>query len=247
MTVQITSVDRVATITIDRPDRMNALDEPTRLALVTAIRESGDDPDIGAIVLTGAGRAFCAGQDLAAIRELDDAEDTVARTYNPIAEAVVATDKPVIAAVNGAAVGAGMGIALACDVVLMSETASLACVFGRVGLVPDTGTSWQLVRAVGYLRAFEIATTGRRIGAAEAVGVGLATEAVPLDDLAPRARSRALELASWPVTALALTKRILRSALHESLTQTLADEARGQGIAARHADHLRMRDEFLAR
>lgn len=247
MTVQITSADRIATITIDRPDRMNALDEPTRLALAEAIRASGEDADIGAIVLTGAGRAFCAGQDLAAIHELDDAEDTVARTYNPIVEAIVATGTPVIAAVNGAAVGAGMGIVLACDVVLMSEKASLACVFGKVGLVPDTGTSWQLVRTVGYLRAYEIATTGRRISATEALELGLATAVVPPEELAARARTRALELAAGPRAALALTKQILRSALHAELADTLAEEARGQGVAAQDAEHLRLRNEFLSR
>ncbi len=162
-------------------------------------------------------------------------------------EAIVATGTPVIAAVNGAAVGAGMGIVLACDVVLMSEKASLACVFGKVGLVPDTGTSWQLVRTVGYLRAYEIATTGRRISATEALELGLATAVVPPEELAARARTRALELAAGPRAALALTKQILRSALHAELADTLAEEARGQGVAAQDAEHLRLRNEFLSR
>ena len=246
MTVDIAIVDAVATITINRPDRMNALDEPTRLALARAVREAGADEEVGAIIITGAGRAFCAGQDLAAIHELDDSHDTVARTYNPIAEAITETDTPVIAAVNGAAVGAGMGIALACDVVIMSDRASFACVFGKVGLVPDTGTSWQLVRTLGYLRAYDLASTGRRIGAEEALRLGLATEVVVAEALSERARDRAAELAAGPRLAQALTKRLLRSAQVDDLATTMALEARSQGTAALGEDHLRLRTAFLA-
>jgi 2-(1,2-epoxy-1,2-dihydrophenyl)acetyl-CoA isomerase len=237
----------VVTITLNRPGQLNALDEPTRLALAEAIRTSAADERFGAIVLTGAGRAFCAGQDLAAVHELDDSRDTVARTYNPIADAITEASIPVIAAVNGAAVGAGLGIALACDVVLMSERASFACVFGKVGLVPDTGTSWQLVRAVGYLRAFDLASTGRRIPADEAVRLGLASEVVPDPELAARARDRAAELAGGPRLAQVLTKRVLRAAQTAELADTMALEAQSQGIAAGQADHLRLREAFLSR
>lgn len=247
MSVDVHIGDGRAIVTIDRPERMNALDEPTRLALTQAIQASAADPDVGAIVLTGAGRAFCAGQDLAAVHELDDAQDTVARTYNPIAEAIASAPVPVIAAVNGAAVGAGMGIVLACDVVLMSQNASLACVFGKVGLVPDTGTSWQLVRSVGYLRAFELATTGRRISADEALALGLASEVVAPDALLPRAQELAGELASGPRLAQRLTKQVLRQAHASTLTETMEQEAASQGIAAQDSEHLRLRAAFLAR
>ncbi|MEN2738418.1 enoyl-CoA hydratase/isomerase family protein [Microbacterium sp. X-17] len=247
MSVELDVVDRTATITINRPERMNALDEPTRVSLAELIRSCGSDPEVGAVVITGAGRAFCAGQDLAAIHELDDAHDTVARTYNPIAEAIATASVPVIAAVNGAAVGAGMGIALACDVVLMSESASLACVFGTVGLVPDTGTSWQLVRSVGYLRAFELAASGRRVGADEALALGLASELVAPEALLPRARELAADLARGPRLAQQLTKRLLRQAQVSSLAETLAEEAVSQGAAALDGEHLRRRAAFLAR
>jgi 2-(1,2-epoxy-1,2-dihydrophenyl)acetyl-CoA isomerase len=244
MSIDSAILDGVA---INRPAQNNALDEATRVALSDAVRAAGADESVGAIVLTGAGRAFCAGQDLAAIDELDDAHDTVARTYNPIAQAIADVGVPVIAAVNGAAVGAGMGIALACDIVIMSNRASLACVFGKVGLVPDTGTSWQLVRTVGYLRAYELASSGRRVGADEAVGLGLATESVDADELSTRAQQRAFELASGPRLAQALTKRVLRAAQTSDLSTTMALEAQSQGLAASDDDHIRLRDAFLTR
>jgi 2-(1,2-epoxy-1,2-dihydrophenyl)acetyl-CoA isomerase len=247
MTVVVAVRDAVATLTIERPDRLNALDEPTRLALASEVRAAGADGGIGAIIITGAGRAFCAGQDLAAIHELDDAHDTVARTYNPVAEAIVEVDTPVIAAVNGAAVGAGMAIALACDVVVMSDRASFACVFGKVGLVPDTGASWHLVRSVGYLRAYDLMTTGRRIEPDEAMALGLTTEVVAADALMDRARERARDLAAGPRLAQALTKRILRRAQVNELQETLELEAQGQGRAARDEEHLRRRAAFLSR
>jgi 2-(1,2-epoxy-1,2-dihydrophenyl)acetyl-CoA isomerase len=247
MSIDCAILDGVATITINRPAQMNALDEATRVALSDAVQAAGDDESVGAIVITGAGRAFCAGQDLAAIHELDDAHDTVARTYNPIAQAIADVGIPVIAAVNGAAVGAGMGIALACDVVIMSNRASFACVFGKVGLVPDTGTSWQLVRTVGYLRAFELASSARRVGAEEAVMLGLATESVDAEDLSDRAQKCAVELASGPRLAQALTKGVLRAAQTSDLAATMALEARSQGLAASDGDHIRLRDAFLAR
>jgi 2-(1,2-epoxy-1,2-dihydrophenyl)acetyl-CoA isomerase len=247
MSIESTILDGVATITINRPAQMNALDEATRVALSDAVRAAGADASVGAIVLTGAGPAFCAGQDLAAIDELDDAHDTVARTYNPIVQAIADVGVPVIAAVNGAAVGAGMGIALACDIVIMSNRALLACVFGKVGLVPDTGTSWQLVRTVGYLRAYELASSGRRVGADEAVALGLATESVDADELSTRAQQRAFALASGPRLAQILTKRVLRAAQTSDLSTTMAFEAHNQGLAASDDDHVRLRDAFLRR
>src|SRR5262249_53907019 len=152
---------------------------------------------------------FCVGQDLAAVEELEDAHDTVARTYNPLITALRGCPKPVVAAVNGPAVGAGMGLALACDLVVMAESASMACAFGRVALVPDSGTSWFLARSVGHRRAFHLATTGRKITAAEAVAWGLATETATDDALHATATRRAADLAAGPRRAFALTKQLL--------------------------------------
>lgn len=247
MTITIDTEAGIARITLSRPDRLNALDESTRLALAEEIGRCDADPTVGALVLTGAGRAFCAGQDLSARHELESAGDTVARTYNPIVEAITGAGIPVVAAVNGVAAGAGMGIALASDVVLMSESASMACVFGKIGLVPDTGVSWSLVRAVGYPRALGIAASGRRISAEESVQLSLATEVVPPEELLVRAHHLARELAAIPRTAFSLTKRLLREAVGGDLSVSLAAEARAQAIAAEEEEHHRLLQAFLER
>ncbi len=249
MTPTVASHRDNATVTIEltRADRLNPLDEPTRVALLAAIIEAAHDDTVHALVLTGTGRAFCVGQDLAAVAELDDAHDTVARTYNPLIHALRTCPKPVIAAVNGLAVGAGMGLALACDLVLMSESAALSCAFGRVALVPDSGTSWFLVRRLGHQLAFDIATTGRTINAAEAVALGLANRAVPDADLRALAAERAAELADGPTAAFALTKQLLVRAASADLPAMLEQEALAQGVAASNPEHVARRTAFLRR
>ena len=237
----------VATVEFARPERLNPLDEPMRRALLDALRDADTDPEVRAIVLTGSGPAFCVGQDLAAVDELADAHDTVARTYNPLIRALRGTDKPVVAAVNGAAVGAGVGLALACDVVVMAESASLSCAFGRMALVPDSGTACVLARRLGHHRAFDLATSGRRVGAPEALALGLVTEVVPDEELRKVAAQRAGELAAGPATAFALTKRLLVTAADADLTSVLDHEALSQGVAASKDDHVRRRTAFLAR
>jgi 2-(1,2-epoxy-1,2-dihydrophenyl)acetyl-CoA isomerase len=238
--------DAVSIITLDRADRLNALDEPTRLALAAAVTTEAADPAVGALVITGNGRAFCVGQDLSAVHELDDSEDTVARTYNPIARAIVSADIPVVAAVNGAAVGAGLGIALSCDLVLLDENATFSSGFGSVGLVPDTGASWFLARRLGHARAFEFATSGQRLTAVQAVELGLANAVVPPGSVLAEAIERAATLAAGPRLAFALTKRALRGA-EEGFDESLNREARFQGVAARDPEHLERRAAFLAR
>ena len=239
--------DAVVTVELNRPDRLNPLDESTRRALADALHAAAADPAVKAVVLTGAGRAFCVGQDLSAESELVDAHDTVARTYNPLVEAARGCPKPVLAAVNGPAVGAGMGLALACDLVLMSETASMSCAFGRMALVPDTGTAWFLARTIGHQRAFDIATTGRRIPAAEAVELGLANEVVADGDLQTVVAKRAAELAAGPDKAFALTKQLLVRAADAHLATMLAQEALSQGVAAATTEHIERRAAFLSR
>ncbi|MEV5842361.1 enoyl-CoA hydratase-related protein [Streptomyces sp. NPDC051985] len=227
----------VAWITLNRPERLNALDEPTRRALLDALHGADDAPEVRCIVLTGTGRGFCVGQDLAARRELADAGATVRDTYNPLVTAIAGMDTPVVAAVNGPAVGAGMGLALSCDLVLAARNASFACSFGKVGLVPDTGVSGVLVRTLGHPRAFELATTGRSLSAAEALSLGLVNAVVPAEDLVAEAQARAEALAAGPALAFALTKRVLRLAVHAEQAVVLAAEADAQGTAARSPDH----------
>lgn len=234
----------IATISINRPDKLNALDRDTRWELTGALREVANDTDVRAVVLTGVGRAFCVGQDLAATAELVHADETVAGSYNPIAQIIAGMPKPVIAAINGPAVGAGMGLALACDQRLAATSAVFSCAFGKVGLVPDTAVSWYLVRELGYARAFWLAASGRAIPAAEAHSLGLLNEVVPDVDLSARAHALAGLLASGPAQALALTKQQFRAVSEISFDAALALEAKNQGQAADHADHLEGRSAF---
>jgi 2-(1,2-epoxy-1,2-dihydrophenyl)acetyl-CoA isomerase len=242
--VETTRDGAVATVTLTRPDKLNALDRDTRWELVGALREVAADTGVRAVVLTGTGRAFCVGQDLAAVDELEHADETVAGSYNPIAQTVADMPKPVVAAVNGLAVGAGMGLALACDLRLAADTASFSCAFGKVGLVPDTAVSWYLVRELGYARAFWLAASGRPVPAEEAHRLGLLNEVVPADQLTERAHGLAQLLAGGPAHALALTKRQFRAVSEISFEAALAMEARHQGDAAAHPDHPEGRQAF---
>lgn len=237
-TVAVRHDGAVATVVLDRPDRLNALDLATRRALVSTLRELGADDAVRAVVLTGSGRAFCVGQDLAAEDELAHAEETVAATYNALAQTIASLPQPVVASVNGLAVGAGMGLALACDLRLAADDASFSCSFGAVGLVPDTAVSWYLVRELGYARAFALATSGRSLPAADALALGLLNEVVAATALPGRVAELAAQLAAGPSHAFALTKRQFRAAAEISFEASLAMEARHQGSAADHPDHL---------
>jgi 2-(1,2-epoxy-1,2-dihydrophenyl)acetyl-CoA isomerase len=244
MNVSLDIDGTVATVTLQRPGKLNALDRATRWELTDTLRAVGADTGVRAVVLTGSGRAFCVGQDLAETGELEHADETVAGSYNPLAQTIAHLPKPVIAAVNGPAVGAGLGLALVCDQRLAAESAMLSCAFGKVGLVPDTGVSWYLVRELGYARAFSYAATGKQIGAAEAHSLGLVNEVVPDDELAARAYELARLLAAGPAHALALTKRQFRAASEQSFEASLAMEAHHQGSAAAHPDHVEGRAAF---
>lgn len=236
-TVALATNGPIARISLERPDSLNALDLPTRQALLDALRTAGRDRDVQSIILTGSGRAFCSGQDLSAREELIDAGATVADTYNPLIRAITGTDKPVIAAVNGLAVGAGMGLALACDEVVMAQSAFLSCAFVRVGLVPDSGITSRLVRSLGHVRAFELARTARRIGADEALSLGLVNEVVADEEIETAAQWRATELAAGPSFALALTKRLMVHTAAADPDDMLDLEARAQGAAAATEEH----------
>ena len=153
----------VATVTLDRPEALNAQTRASRRALVRDLRTLSGDAAVRCVVLTGEGRAFCAGQDLREEGALANVDETIRESYVPIIEALVQMPKPVIAAVNGAAAGAGLSFALACDIRYLAEDAVLMMAFSNIALVPDSGGSWLLPRIVGYARAFELAATGRRV------------------------------------------------------------------------------------
>jgi 2-(1,2-epoxy-1,2-dihydrophenyl)acetyl-CoA isomerase len=218
----------ILTITLDRPDVLNALDVPAHRALAEAL-ETAADPEIRAVVLTGAGRAFCVGQDLAEFKAgAGDVADRLRRFYNRHALAIRALEKPVIAAVNGPAAGAGLALALACDVRIGAEEASFVPAFAGIGLVPDTGGTWFARRLLGAGRAFEWLTTGRRLTAADALQWGIVSEVVPGAELADRAAEVAELFAAMPTRALWETKRLLDAAETNTLAEQLEAETWAQ-------------------
>ena len=222
----------VATLTLDRPDALNALTVPVKVALREALESLAADRSVRAVILTGAGRAFCAGQDLAEREQPDAAplEVEVRERYNPIIRTLRSMGQPVIAAVNGVAAGAGASLAFACDIRLAAEDARFVLAFGRIGLVPDSGATWFLPRLVGSAKAAELALIGDPVDAAEALRLGLVSRVVPGDRLMAEARALADRLAEGAPLALSLTKERIAA---------LADDrprrgARGRGQAAGH-------------
>ncbi len=231
--------DGIATITLDRPDALNALTVAMKEALLAAFRSVARDRAVRAVVLTGAGRAFCAGQDLKERLEPDAAPLAieVRERYNPIVRAMRTLDQPIVGAINGVAAGAGASLAFACDVRVAAEGASFVLAFGRIGLVPDSGATWQLPRLVGPAKAAEMALLGESMSALDAERFGLVSRVVPPESLAEEARSMAARLAALAPRALALTKRALERSWAVDLDDALEDEAWRQGIAGASADH----------
>ncbi len=235
--------DGVATITLNRPDVLNAIDQRMGEELHDALRKAQEDTNVRAIVLTGAGRAFSAGEDIQALRSdyekgIDPQLGERLKTkYNPIIKRIRQIEKPVIAAINGVAAGAGAGIAYACDIRIASEKASFIHAFIRVGLAPDSGTSYFLPSLVGLGKAMELAFSGDQIDAAEAQRIGLVNKMVPHDQLETAVKEFAGKLAKGPTNALGLTKRALGRAYMENLEEAIEYEAYLQTIAGRSADH----------
>ena len=237
--IRVGVADGVATITLARPEALNALDRPMREQLIGAFRDAERDRAVRAILLAAEGRAFCAGQDLR--EEFGGAgptlTDEIRQRYNPLILAIHRSSRPVVAAINGVAAGAGCSVALACDIRIAAENASIVLAFGKIGLVPDSGVSWFLPRLVGSARAADLALVGDAVPAAEALGIGLVSRVVPPDALAAEARAVAVALAAGSPTAIGLTKRALDYAAGSSLEEALEHEAWLQGIAGRSADH----------
>jgi 2-(1,2-epoxy-1,2-dihydrophenyl)acetyl-CoA isomerase len=234
--VEVTRDASVLTVTLNRPDKLNAFNGAMHKALGAALKEARS-PEVRAVVLTGAGRGFCVGQDLTEFREA--AGDIGARlrdTYHPNVLAIRALEKPVIAAVNGAAAGAGLSFACACDLRLASESASFVPAFINVGLVPDSGGTFFVTRLLGYARAFEWLTSGKKLSATEAHAWGLVSEVVEADTLSAVAAHRAAELASLPTLGIGMTKRLLDRAAGATLEEQLEWEAQLQAVATETDD-----------
>jgi 2-(1,2-epoxy-1,2-dihydrophenyl)acetyl-CoA isomerase len=233
--VELARDGAVLTITLNRPEVFNAFNAALHAALADALGEAAD-PEIRAVVITGAGRGFCAGQDLTEFRESPDIRQALRGTYHPNIRAIRALEKPVIAAVNGAAAGAGLSLAVACDLRIASDAAMLAPGFVGIGLVPDAGGAHFLARILGVPRAFEWMSSGRRLTAAEAQAWGLVSEVYEAEAFGEATAAYAAEWAAKPTRGVAMTKRLFDEAAGKGLEETLALEAELQGEATRTED-----------
>lgn len=229
--------DGVATLTLNRPDSLNALNAELRSELLAAVKAARTDDATRVLVLTGAGRGFCAGADLRGGSGERDFRRVLTDEYNPLITAIRALPKPVVAAVNGVAAGAGVSLAFAADLVIAAEDARFVPAFNRIGLVPDSGLARTLVRAMGRHRALEILLGERQLTAAAAHEAGLVAAVVPGDRLAAAALELGQRLAAGAVAAIGLTKRLLNRAEDDSLADALSLEASLQELAGRGAEH----------
>jgi 2-(1,2-epoxy-1,2-dihydrophenyl)acetyl-CoA isomerase len=232
--------DGVAILTFNRPEVRNAFNDLMAEEVQAALKTAERDENVRCLVITGAGQGFCAGQDLAAVRERGgdvSFRNHLQKTYNPIVSKLRSMEKPIIAAINGAAAGAGWGIALACDIRYAAETAKFRLAFSGIGLAPDSGTSFFLPRFIGLGRALELAYTNDVLDAAGALALGLVNKVFPPDQLMPATLELAHKLAQAPTLGLGLTKRAMNYALDASLDQALDYEAYLQEIAGRTVDH----------
>ena len=247
--IRLEVADAVATITLDRPAALNALTVALKENLLAALAAVAADATIRAVVLTGAGRAFCAGQDLRERLEPDAAPlaDEVRLRYNPLIRAMRDLDKPIVGAINGVAAGAGASLAFACDIRIAADSATFVLAFGRVGLVPDSGATWLLPRLIGGAKAVELALTNEPLSAADAERFGLVARVVPDGRVVAEAQALASRLAAAAPRALALTKRALAEGWGASFDEQLEREAELQGEAGATADHAAGLVAFLER
>jgi 2-(1,2-epoxy-1,2-dihydrophenyl)acetyl-CoA isomerase len=249
--VQYDLVEGVATITFARPDAMNSLTAESKTELREAVERARDDSAVRAVVLTGSGRAFCVGQDLrehaANLEQGLGLAGTLGEHYDPIVLALSRMPKPVVAAVNGAAAGAGFSFALACDLRVASEKASFASAFTKIGLAPDSGLSWTLQRLVGRAKALELLLLAEPVRAPEALELGLVHRVVPADELAAAARDLATRLAAGPTVAYGAVKAALEHAAATDLAGALAKEGELQEVCVATADHVGATKAFLSK
>ena len=234
--VEATLEGGVLTLTLNRPDVLNALDRAVHEALAAGLKQARD-PEVRAVVLTGAGRGFCVGQDLNEFRDsAGDVGDRLRSGYHPNVLGLRALEKPVIAAVNGPAAGAGLSLACACDLRLAAESASFVPAFIGIGLVPDSGSTYFVSRLLGPARAFEWLTSNRKLSAAEAMDWGLVSEVVPDGELPAAAAELASRYAAAPTRGIGMTKRLLDRAGSSTLEEQLEWEAQLQTTATRTDD-----------
>ncbi|GHH97094.1 enoyl-CoA hydratase-related protein [Neobacillus kokaensis] len=226
-----------AWITLNRPNTLNAFVSKMNQEITHAIKTASASDEVRAIVITGAGRGFCSGQDLSEVDEHMDHGEVLRKHYGPMIKQIYQCEKPIIAAVNGVAAGAGFSLALACDFRLMSDRASFLNAFVHIGLIPDSGNSYFLTRLVGEARALEISVLGEKIKAEQALSLGLATKVFPADHFEAEVQQFTERIASMPTKAVGLIKRTIKAAGNTSFQDYLEEEAQGQRIAGLTKDH----------
>jgi 2-(1,2-epoxy-1,2-dihydrophenyl)acetyl-CoA isomerase len=247
-TILCNVADGVATITLNRPDRLNALTHQMFDELQDALSKVESDPAQRAVVLTGAGRGFCAGADLKAALEAEDGEgpeNDLETHYNPLVKRLQTIDVPVIGAINGVAAGAGCSVALSCDIVLAGRSASFLQAFARIGLVPDAGSTWMMPRLIGRARAMGLAMLADNLPAETAADWGLIWKVLDDDALQAEAGTLAQTMAQGPTAAFAKMKYALNASMDNSLDDQLALEAKLQNEAAQSHDYKEGVDAFL--
>lgn len=227
----------VAWLTLNRPDKLNAFTEQMNIEIGQALKEAAKNPEIRSLVITGAGRAFCSGEDLGSIGQETNHGEILRKRYNPMVKQLASLEKPVIAAINGVAAGAGLSLALACDFRLISEKASLVEAFIHIGLIPDSGNLYYLPRLVGQAKALELAVLGEKISAEEAKSIGLVTKVVAVDSWEEEVSAFAEKLAKMPTKAIGLIKRYVNESWNCNLEEMLEKEAYAQRTAGLTRDH----------
>lgn len=241
----------VLRITMNRPDKLNALTDTLLQELNAAFEQADEDKTVRAVVLTGAGRGFCAGADLAegVAKGIGTGgfsfQEHLTQNYNPLILRIRALQKPIIAAINGAAAGAGMSIAMACDIKIAAESASFLQAFVKIGLIPDSGSTWMLPRLIGMTRALDMMLSGRKVSAQEALNMGLVTQVVPNEQLMDCVNQLAVEYAAAPTQAIAFIKQAVNFAATSTLEEALNKEAELQNKAGKTADNAEGVNAFL--
>jgi 2-(1,2-epoxy-1,2-dihydrophenyl)acetyl-CoA isomerase len=238
-TILYERTDAVLKITLNRPDRYNAFNQQMHTELADAFKNAAKDDAVRCVILTGAGKAFCSGQDLKEVKDNPNRNlaDSLRNNYNPLILKIRKLEKPVLCALNGVAAGAGMSLALACDLRIASEQASMLQAFINIGLIPDSGSTWILPKLLGYHKAFEICSTGRTIKADEALRLNLIDEIVEHDKLESFTTELAKKYADAPTKALGALKRLLNKGMAATLEETLDYEAYLQEICSKTDDY----------
>lgn len=242
--------DGVAVLTLDRPDALNSFTVDMHKEVASAMKRVESSGSVRCLLITGAGRAFCAGQDLRdpavdISGEYPDLGESVEKYYNPFIRSIMTLEMPVICAVNGIAAGAGVSVALACDLVIARRSAAFICAFSRVGVVPDSGATWNLPRAIGLPRAKAMAFLGEKISADSAVQWGMIWRCVDDEQLMPEAKTLARRLACQPTRALAMTKALLNDSFATSMHEQLEEEKYAMRVLGRTDDYREGVSAFL--